>query len=235
MTVSRFGIASRFDTSPWPDTTPTLYRPFLNNEFYEQAFLDHIRSLGLRGVYVDAGSCLGTHTVWFALYCESTYVHAFDPRERCAQWTQMNVDANDLRHKVTVHKLGLSDAKGEATSLLDGVQEVFPVARLDRVVRARPQRRGGDRRVVVIKADVEGMEEVVLRGAKRILKRHRPVVLPRPGRRRSVLRWQHCWPRTATGRRGGSSTARRRTSSCRHHPNGCCDGWRSGCRSRCAG
>jgi FkbM family methyltransferase len=176
LTVSRFGITSRFDTSPWADTTPTLYRPFLNNEFYEQAFLDHIRSLGLRGVYVDAGSCLGTHTVWFALYCDSTYVHAFDPRERCAQWTQMNVDANDLRHKVTVHKLGLSDAKGEATSLLDGVQEVFPVARLDRVIRAWPQRRGGDRRVVVIKADVEGMEEVVLRGAKGILKRHRPVV-----------------------------------------------------------
>jgi FkbM family methyltransferase len=166
--VSRFGITTRFDNSPWPNAVPSLYRPFLKNEYYEQGFLDHIRSLRRRGVYIDAGSCLGTHTVWFAVYCRSTQVHAFDPRPKCARWTQMNVDANQVAQKVIVHEVGLSDSTGEATSHLDGVDVTFPVRRLDDIVT-----RG---QIAVIKVDVEGMEVPALKGADRILRKHRPLV-----------------------------------------------------------
>lgn len=169
LTITRFGITSQFDTSPWvdDDELPTLYKPFLNGKFYEQAFLDHIRKLNLRGVYVDAGSCLGTHTVWFGMYCPSTHVHSFDPRERCARWTQMNVDANALTDKVTVHQVGLGAERDRTKSHLDGIWEHFDVLPLDEVVRGR---------VVVLKIDVEGMEEQVLKGADRILRKHHPVV-----------------------------------------------------------
>lgn len=169
LTVTRHGITSRFETRPWPDDAlPSLYRPFLSNQFYEQAFLDHVRRLNRRGVYVDAGSCLGTHTVWFASYCPSTFVHAFDPRERCAAWTQMNVEANGLQEKVAVHAVGLSNQRGRASARLDRVTEHFDVVPLDDVVRRA--------RVAVLKIDVEGMEDRVLQGAGRILRRDRPVV-----------------------------------------------------------
>jgi hypothetical protein len=79
----------------------------------------------------------------------------------------MNVDANRLGGKVSVHQVGLADRRGEATAHLDGVDVTFPVERLDRISRGR---------IVVLKADVEGMEALVLRGATRILRRHRPVV-----------------------------------------------------------
>lgn len=168
LTVTRHGITSRFDTSPWPaDVTPSLYRPFLRGQFYEQEFLDYIRKLNRRGVYVDAGSCLGTHTVWFAMYCPATYVHAFDPRERCARWTQMNVDANDLTDRVTVHNVGLGAEPGRTSSELDKIVEHFDVVPLDQVVHGR---------VAVLKIDVEGMEVHVLTGARRILRKYHPVV-----------------------------------------------------------
>ncbi|GLY97582.1 FkbM family methyltransferase [Actinoplanes sp. NBRC 103695] len=167
LTITRHGITSQFDTSPWPDETPSLYRPFLQGVYYEQGFLDHIRALDLHGVYVDAGSCLGTHTVWFGVYCPSTYVHAFDPRERCARWTQMNVDANDLGAKTTVHNVGLGARPGSASADLDGIVENFEVLPLDKIVKGK---------VAVIKIDVEGMEVEVLNGARRILRESRPHV-----------------------------------------------------------
>jgi FkbM family methyltransferase len=173
LTVTRHGITSRFDASPWPDGVPRLYRPFLENRFYEQGLLDHIRRLKLRGVYIDVGACFGTHTVWFALYCPSTFVHAFEPRQRFAEWTRMNIEANSLGSKVKVHQLGLSDQCAEASPTLDGRVETFPVERLDRVVAGASR---GRARVAVIKVDVEGMEELVLRGAQDILKRDRPVI-----------------------------------------------------------
>ena len=123
--------------------------------------------MNLRGVYVDAGCCLGTHTVWFAMYCSSTEVHAFDPRARCARWTRMNVQANELGDKVAVHQVGLGAGPGQAESLLDDVWEHFDVVAVDQVVRGK---------VAVLKIDVEGMEEQVLRGAQGILRRDRPVV-----------------------------------------------------------
>lgn len=165
--VTRFGITTRFDRTPWPESVPSLYRPFLQNTFYEQAMLDYIRGLGRKGVYIDAGSCLGTHTVWFAAYCPSSHVHSFDPRPNCAAWTQMNVDANHLGTKVSVHEVGLSDHEGTATATLDDVEHTFRVTRLDAMVRGP---------VSLIKADVEGMEALALGGAKKILRQYRPIV-----------------------------------------------------------
>jgi FkbM family methyltransferase len=179
LTVSRHGVDLRFDTTGFAET-PYVYRPLLNDAVYEEPFLAHVRSLDRVGVYVDVGAHLGTHTLWFAALCPATHVHAFEPVGRFADVVRRNVAANGLTGKVTVHQTGLSDSPGQATNLLSpehqlgftaepaAAREDFPVARLDRI------RLGGP--VAVIKLDVEGMEAAVLRGAGRILSRHRPVV-----------------------------------------------------------
>jgi len=159
---------------------PYVYRPLERGRVYEQVFLEHIRSLDRAGVYVDVGAHLGTHTVWFAKLCPSSQVHAFEPVRRYADVVRRNVEANHLTSKVVVHNIGLSDTAGEATNYLspehqigfvdgdpEGVNETFQVRRLDDVVHGP---------VAVIKLDVEGMESSVLRGARRILSRHRPAV-----------------------------------------------------------
>ena len=38
------------------------------NQYYEQGMLDYIAALGLRGVYADIGSYVGTHAIYFAAF-----------------------------------------------------------------------------------------------------------------------------------------------------------------------
>jgi hypothetical protein len=79
----------------------------------------------------------------------------------------MNVEANHLTDKVSVHQIGLGAKPEQVKSYLDHVWEHFDVVPLDQVVRGK---------VVVLKIDVEGMEDQVLKGARRILRKHHPVV-----------------------------------------------------------
>jgi FkbM family methyltransferase len=177
--VTRHGTELRFDDDGFTET-PYVYRPLAGGRVYEEAFLDHIRSLDRAGVYVDVGAHLGTHTVWFAALCPATHVHAFEPVGRFADVVRRNVAANGVGGKVTVHQVGLSDRAGHATNELSREHQVgfmseaaaatedFPITRIDDVLRGQP--------VAVIKLDVEGMEAAVLRGARRVLSRCRPVV-----------------------------------------------------------
>ena len=179
LSVVRHGVTLRFDTAGFSAGRPYVYGPLERGRLYEEPFLEHIRSLRRVGQYVDVGAHLGTHTVWFAALCPATHVHAFEPVGRYADVAQRNVVANGLADRVTVHRVGLSDEPGQATNYLSpehqvgfgpepgGVTEEFPVVRLDDLI---------DGPVALMKLDVEGMEAAVLRGATRILGRHRPVV-----------------------------------------------------------
>jgi FkbM family methyltransferase len=177
LTIQRHGVTIRFDESGFSEL-PYVYLPLARDRVYEEAFLEHIRSLDLVGAYVDVGAHLGTHTVWFAMLCRSTIVHAIEPVGRYADVVDRNVAANHLEGRVQVHRVGVSEHAGPATNYLsrehqagfvanaEPVHESFPAVRLDELV-PRP--------VVLIKLDIEGMELAALRGAERLLD-DRPVV-----------------------------------------------------------
>jgi FkbM family methyltransferase len=179
LTVSRHGVELRFDDSGFTEP-PYVYRPLLSDALYEEIFLEHIRRAGREGVYLDIGAHLGTHTVWFAALCPSSRVYAFEPVGRFARVARRSIVANDLRHKVSLRRIGLSDRPGEATTALSPehqmgyqaepavAEETFPVRRLDDLRIPRP--------VAVMKLDIEGMEAAALRGAGRILARDHPLV-----------------------------------------------------------
>ena len=181
LTVRRYGQEIRIPAVVDATETPYTYRPFERGGWYEEPFLSHIRRRGRRGVYVDAGAHLGTHTTWFAMLCPATHVHAVEPLSRFADQIERIVAANDLGERVTVHRVGLADEPGTATNHLSAEHQIgfdpvgastardetFPVTTLDELVTDP---------VAVIKIDVEGMEERVLLGAKRILAADRPTV-----------------------------------------------------------
>jgi hypothetical protein len=172
--VTYRGITCRFDGTPIHDVEDPggIYRSLLRGEFYEQDFLDYIRSLQIRGVYVDVGSCIGTHALFFALMCPSTKVYAFEPRAHLFERVLTNTRLNAADHKITAYPWALSDEAGEVTVTLDRREYTLDCRRLDDVLPDR---------IDVVKIDVEGMEPRVIDGAMASLARWRPRIFAEAG------------------------------------------------------
>lgn len=129
--------------------------------------LEYIHGLRIGGSYVDAGAAIGNHTLFFAVVCGAAHVDAFEPRDWVYDLLVENIALNRLEARVTAHLVGLGAADGEATAFLDGHSTTFQVRPLDDLVQ---------RKVSVLKIDVEDMEVDVLQGARRILRADRPLV-----------------------------------------------------------
>ncbi|HET9757781.1 MAG TPA: FkbM family methyltransferase [Candidatus Limnocylindrales bacterium] len=173
--LSYRGRICRFDGEPayGLENPGIIYAALLKGRFYEQAFLDYIRSLQIHGVYVDVGACIGTHSLFFALMCPSTRVYAFEPRDFVFERLEKNIALNGQGKKIKAHSWGLSDRTGQVSVTLDRKRCVLACRRLDDVIEGR---------VDVMKIDVEGMEPRVIDGAARTLARWRPLIFAEAGK-----------------------------------------------------
>jgi FkbM family methyltransferase len=139
---------------------------------------------------LDVGASLGLWTVPLAKVAREVgaRVWAFEPHPQNHQWLERNVALNGLEDTVTIHRCALGDAVGEARMGIGETQDfqqggnaainvdsesalgvLVPIKRLDDF--AIPAS------VSAMKIDVEGYEISVLRGAKELIARDRPVIL----------------------------------------------------------
>jgi FkbM family methyltransferase len=141
-----------------------------------------------RGIVVDVGANLGWHTVHAAQYPAVETVAAFEPDPFNAELLKRNLALNKVTNAVvSASAVGAQSGTarlyryrstnyGRHNLLTDygyGSTEV-PLADLDSAL----DRLGlGDRRVLVLKIDVEGYEPAVIEGAARALARTDAVVL----------------------------------------------------------
>lgn len=142
---------------------------------------DDTQPEGLRaGVALDIGANCGNHAVFFAEHFSE--VLAFEPHPHTHALLQVNAR---LRPNLRCFNLGLSDEAREATlrvpALNVGMASLQPSAPGE-AVACRLQRLDAlpdvnNRRVALMKLDVEGHEAAVLRGARALLARDQPVVL----------------------------------------------------------
>jgi len=137
--------------------------------------------------FVDAGACYGLYTLAAAkIVGEAGCVIAFEPASRAFRVLRKNVTLNSLAN-VLAYPLALTanngkallfrhpnvgcDSLGRDHSFTDSAEEVVTES-LDSVLGELSVNQ-----VDVIKMDVQGAEELVLRGASKILDSSHPVVI----------------------------------------------------------
>ena len=159
---------------------------------YERDEIAWVRRLLKPGdIVLDVGAHIGFFTMHMAaMVGPSGRVYAFEPFDANAELLERSVAENRFAERVVVTRAAVGAASGSATLtfaaetlnsggaylLRDGtapltgnVKKTVPLVALDEFTLPRP--------VKFIKMDVEGAEPQVLRGAARLLKNDRPLIL----------------------------------------------------------
>lgn len=139
------------------------------------------RNLGPDDVACDVGANKGSYLYWMSRWAGK--VVAFEPQPGLADYLSRACRSLGLSN-VTVERSGVSDVSGtrnlyvpsenspEASLVCHADARSIPIS-----VVALDDYFGPAERVALLKIDVEGGELDVLKGAERILRQHRPVLL----------------------------------------------------------
>jgi FkbM family methyltransferase len=157
--------------------------------FYEIDVLERIRSLRSwppkGSLAVDAGAYIGTHSTYFAKVCGIERVLCFEANAESFEFLTENLRAGNLDGRVTANNKALGAQRGSAHLAAADVElnkdSTSVVAAQDDtdgsvVVTTIDEEVGPSAAVSLIKIDVEGAELDVLRGARGVIRRSRPLL-----------------------------------------------------------
>jgi FkbM family methyltransferase len=151
-----------------------------NGEFHEGRMLEELGRYLPPGVIVDVGANIGNHSVFFGAIC-GRRVLAFEPNPDACAILERNVSLNGLDDIVSIRRCALGSEPGHGALRDPGLGHLGAVTvervadgavdiqTLDAAVRGEE--------VMLIKVDVGGTEEAVLRGAMRTIRRRLPALV----------------------------------------------------------
>lgn len=161
-----------------PTGTGNVPRIIKLGRFYEKSFLDYVAKLDMGGTYVDVGGNIGNHTVYFGIFTRAEKVLSFEPHPKIYKYLVRNIMLNKLQSKIQPHNVALGDVNGMCSIAIEPSDEVggsktvkgkdIPQWKLDKFHKED---------ISLIKIDVEGYEENVLEGCKKILSSKHPELL----------------------------------------------------------
>ena len=161
------------------------------NSFYEADLLGRIGFLMGRhaDVIVDVGANIGNHTLYFSKVLGAKVI-CVEPNPAALVLLQKNLEMNEVTGQVTIVKAAASDHSGslrlENGPLSNlGMAKVMEAAKvgsieiasitLDEMISSVLSEE--DARISLVKIDVEGFEQNVLRGALKTIAQHGPIIV----------------------------------------------------------
>jgi len=138
-----------------------------DGRFYEQAFLEHVRALGLRGTYLDVGTNIGNHALFFGLFCADRVI-GFEPVAHWRARALENLDDNGCSN-VRVMPFGLADRR--CTIPFQPYDKLYELE-----CRTLDDEFSDLSGVTFVKMDIEGSEPRAMLGGMDFFQRNRPLI-----------------------------------------------------------
>ena len=143
------------------------YECINEGRFYEQPFLEYIRGLGLRGTYLDVGTNIGNHAMYFSMFSAADKVIGFEPVPDWRERALRNLAANNC--DVEVRQTGLLDKPAELVFNPYGTAYTLHCSTLDELLPDTTD-------VTFVKMDIEGSEPKAMIGGRKFFLRNRPLL-----------------------------------------------------------
>ena len=142
------------------------------------------------GLILDVGANTGFYALLALAVCGTVRVAAYEPMTAVRRILKKNFQLNSAGRRVAIHADAVSDTSGKRRLYLPNVRHglIETSASLSATFKAGSgdayavsattldRRHFGKLRVAIIKVDAESHDFQVLRGARQILLRHRPVI-----------------------------------------------------------
>jgi len=150
-------------------------------KFYEPRLLEAIKERHLKGEYIDLGSHLGNHSVFFATQCPCTKLYCVDASTLLFPYLKRNLERNGVTIPYEIYNYAIREKSGyvkfeERDSISTHRGRVIseeggktPSISIDELF-------GELTNVVVLKMDIEFSEISAIKGAKKFLKNNNPLI-----------------------------------------------------------
>jgi protein O-GlcNAc transferase len=154
-----------------------------NGVFYEASsrdLLTYISNRYIGGVFIDIGSNIGNHTLFFSLVCKANRVISIEPYPNSYKLLQENIKLNGLeKDKVSLFNVALDQKEGylgmtlpnncnTGMAFVSGDGDIKATT-LDTIIRESEISA-----IRLIKIDCEGYNKQILAGSRDVLKRFKP-------------------------------------------------------------
>jgi len=155
---------------------------YMTGKFDPQIFMPFKKILKPGGVFCDIGANVGYYSMLALDHVgKSGSIYAFEVDPRPIKCLKKTIRRNNLTN-IHLLECALGDKKGHATLnqvkdcghtrvVINSVGKGFPVDTLDNYAK------GFKGEIQGIKIDVEGFELMVLRGAEKTIRKHKPVIV----------------------------------------------------------
>lgn len=175
----RFYLENRYDL---------IGKDLFNGSFFEQTELEVLVDLvEPGGIAVDVGANIGNHAVFFGTVLQASRVIAFEPGAWASARLAFNAALNGMGDRLELHRCALSDTAGTGRMQRWADDNHGTLALSEGGDGEQVRVETGDsffeeRRISLLKIDVERHEAQVLDGLDKTLRRDHPVVLIEVGK-----------------------------------------------------
>jgi len=175
----------------WTMPYDTICKEILVEGLYEKSTMYGMCQLARKGngIALDIGANMGNHSIYFSSHFSK--VIAFEPSERNNWIMKANLELNDITNVMLIEK-GLSDSRGfielgndankfDTNNGFDPKASLSPVKVNRKMVEIaiaddEIEALALTEEIAMIKIDVEGLEPKVIKGLRKTIDKHRPVL-----------------------------------------------------------